>query len=149
MDDYRKALDYFLQSLILYRAKDQRHTQTFLLKVIGWTYANLGELAPAIVITTRNFSFGAQLASTLGKPAPFMILRTLSAGVTLFRSARKQIEAALDIIESLRTQIANQQSRTSYFTEAQQYYEFYVSLLMQLNAQNPSQGFDAMALQGD
>ncbi len=37
--------------------------------------------------------------------------------------------------------------RASYFATVQNYYEFYVDLLMQLHKQQPSQGYDALALQ--
>ena len=61
--------------------------------------------------------------------------------------ARNQIEAALDIIESLRTKIASQELRASYFASSQQYFETYIDLLMQLHHRHPSEGHDGRALQ--
>ena len=57
------------------------------------------------------------------------------------------IEAALDIIEDLRTKIDSQTLRTAFFASKQEYYEFYIDLLMQLHHQHPSRGYDALALQ--
>ncbi|GAB1542004.1 hypothetical protein NUACC21_46770 [Scytonema sp. NUACC21] len=61
--------------------------------------------------------------------------------------ARIQIEAAIKIIESSRIKITSLKQRTSYFASVQNCYEFYIDLLMQLHKQQPSQGYDALALQ--
>lgn len=63
------------------------------------------------------------------------------------REARKQIEATLSIVDSLRTEIGDPRLRSSYFASTQKYYEFYIDLLMQLHKQRPSEGFDALALE--
>ncbi len=56
------------------------------------------------------------------------------------------IENTLTIIEALRYEIASPELRSSYFSSVQDYYEFYIDLLMQLHQENPSSGYDAMAL---
>ncbi|GAX45338.1 TPR repeat-containing protein [Tolypothrix sp. NIES-4075] len=61
--------------------------------------------------------------------------------------ARTQIEAAIKIIESLRIKIASLKQRTSYFASVQDSYDLYIDLLMQLHKQQPSQGYDTLALQ--
>jgi Uncharacterized protein conserved in bacteria len=63
-----------------------------------------------------------------------------------FNQSLTNIEAAIKIIEGLRTKIGSQELRQSYFATVQDYYQFYIDLLMQLHQQNPSQGYDAMAL---
>ena len=61
--------------------------------------------------------------------------------------ARAQVEAALPLIESIRTDIADQELRTSYFASVQDYYELYIDLLMRLHKQHPAEGHAAAALQ--
>ena len=63
-----------------------------------------------------------------------------------FNQSLTNIEAAIKIIEGLRTKIGSQELRQSYFATVQDYYQFYIDLLMQLHQQNPSQGYDAIAL---
>jgi len=60
--------------------------------------------------------------------------------------ARRQIEEALPVVESLRTKIANQYLRISYFASVQSYYELYVDVLMQLHQQSRADGLDNLAL---
>jgi len=60
--------------------------------------------------------------------------------------ARNRTEAALDIIESLRSKVVSQELRTSYLASKRDYYDFYIDLLMRLHQNVPSQGHDAIAL---
>lgn len=52
-------------------------------------------------------------------------------------AALTQINAALEIIETLGTQIASEELRASYFATVQNYHQFKIDLLMELHQQNP------------
>src|SRR5262249_14520129 len=60
--------------------------------------------------------------------------------------ARQTIEQAVGMIESLRTNIAGQELRASYFASRQEFYETYIDVLMQMRKQNSAETFDALAL---
>lgn len=62
-------------------------------------------------------------------------------------AARKQIESAIDVIESLRTKVTSQDLRASYFASVRQLYELYIDLLMELNHDNPHHDFDVQAFE--
>jgi len=62
-------------------------------------------------------------------------------------AARKQIESAIDLIESLRTKVTSQDLRASYFASVRQLYDLYIDLLMELNHNNPHQDFDVQAFE--
>ena len=62
-------------------------------------------------------------------------------------AARKQIESAIDVIESLRTKVTSQDLRASYFASVRQLYELYIDLLMEQNHTNPHQDFDVQAFE--
>ncbi len=59
--------------------------------------------------------------------------------------ALTDIEAAITIIEDLRTKIDSEKLRQSYFAQNQDEYEFYIDLLMELHQQNPDKGYDKQA----
>ncbi|HIK11651.1 MAG TPA: CHAT domain-containing protein [Oscillatoriaceae cyanobacterium M33_DOE_052] len=61
-------------------------------------------------------------------------------------TALTQIETSLEIVETLRTQVPNQQLRTFYFATVQNYYELYINLLMELHEQKPEAGYNIKAL---
>jgi CHAT domain-containing protein/Flp pilus assembly protein TadD len=62
-------------------------------------------------------------------------------------AARKQIESAIDVIESLRTKVTSQDLRASYFASVRQLYELYIDLLMEQNHNNPHENFDVQAFE--
>ncbi|MBB6144081.1 CHAT domain-containing protein/tetratricopeptide (TPR) repeat protein [Silvibacterium bohemicum] len=59
--------------------------------------------------------------------------------------ARTDIESAVSTIESSRTGIRSAESRTSYFDNQRDYYDFYISLLMQMDRLHPGQSYAASA----
>src|SRR6202022_407051 len=61
--------------------------------------------------------------------------------------ARSQAEMAINIVESLRNKVSNQQLRTSSFASVRDYYGLDIDLLMRLHNQRPSGGFATAALQ--
>ena len=61
--------------------------------------------------------------------------------------ALTKIKSAINIIEGLGTKISSQELRASYFAQNQHHYQFYIDLLMELHQQDPTQGYDAQALQ--
>src|SRR6185436_3275009 len=63
-----------------------------------------------------------------------------------FQDALAAIDGAVEIIEKLRLSGTNQQLRISYFASVQDYYDFYISLLMQLHKADRNAGFAAKAL---
>jgi hypothetical protein len=59
--------------------------------------------------------------------------------------ALNDIESSLKIVEDLRTTITNPELRSSYLATVQEYYKFYIDLLMQLHQANPNSGYDIKA----
>jgi CHAT domain-containing protein len=60
--------------------------------------------------------------------------------------ASQHTEAALAIINSLRTKVASRNLRASYFASVQDLYKLHIDLLMRLHRRQPTAGFDAAAL---
>ena len=63
-----------------------------------------------------------------------------------FAEASRQIKAALPVVESLRTETANQSLRNNYFASVQEYYELYIDVLMRWFAQTGDKSLEALAL---
>jgi CHAT domain-containing protein len=61
--------------------------------------------------------------------------------------AKSQIETVLQEVEKMRSNVFSSDLRASFLSTKQEYYKFYVDLLMRLHQQQPSAGFDAAALQ--
>ncbi|HEX6732028.1 MAG TPA: CHAT domain-containing tetratricopeptide repeat protein, partial [Pyrinomonadaceae bacterium] len=59
--------------------------------------------------------------------------------------ARRQIEKAVEIVESLRTKVSSQDLRTTYFATVRDSYELYIDILMLLHKRSSSSEFEAEA----
>ena len=60
--------------------------------------------------------------------------------------ASQRTEAALAIINTLRTKVASRDLRASYFASVQDLYKLHIDLLMRLHRRQPAAGFDVAAL---
>src|SRR5262249_16267101 len=64
-----------------------------------------------------------------------------------FNEALSHAESVLKIIESQRLKVETKKLPASYFGRVQDYYEFYIDLLMQMHGRAPARGYMAAALQ--
>jgi len=142
-----KALDYFLQALPLRRTVGDRRGEAATLTNIGYIYNALGDTRKAV----EYYEQALPLRRAVGDPSGeantlFGLARAEQDGDNL-NAARNHIEAALAIVELLRTKVASQDLRTSYFASVQKMYEFYIALLMRFHELYPFEGYEAAALQ--
>jgi CHAT domain-containing protein len=107
LGDNEKALEYYSQSLPLFRAVGDRSGEAVTLSNIAAAKRDRGNLTEALT----------------------------------------NIETALKIIEDLRTKISSPELRTSYFASVQNYYQFYIDLLMELHKTNRKSGYDTKAFE--
>jgi CHAT domain-containing protein/tetratricopeptide (TPR) repeat protein len=147
-EEKRKALAYFQQALPLFRAVGDRGGESFALTNIGAVYLfDLLDMSKALEFNLQALS----LARAMGNRSDeALVLANLSATRFLqgnLPEARARIEEAIAIVESIRTKIGSQQLRASYFATVNDYYGFYIDLLMGQHRQQPSEGHDVEALQ--
>ncbi len=145
--DNKKALGFFNQALELRRAVSDRSGEAITLSDIGSVYALLAEAQKALDLykqalqLSRAVEDGSTEASVLRRMAKVRSDRGELA------EARANLEDALVIVEHLRTRIAGQELRGSYFASVHQFFESYIDVLMRLHRLNPAGGYDALALQ--
>ncbi|MEP0833951.1 CHAT domain-containing protein [Microcoleus sp. AS-A8] len=141
------ALEYYNQSLPLARAVSDKPREAATFNNIGKVYDDLGEKQMALEFYNQSLPLRRTVGDKAGQALTLYNIASLERDRGNLNEALTQIEAAINIIENLRTKIGSQQLRTSYFASVQDYYEFYIDLLMQLHKTNPSKGYDALALQ--
>jgi CHAT domain-containing protein/tetratricopeptide (TPR) repeat protein len=147
LDKPQKALDYLTQSLTLSGGTNNRGGEADSLNAIGFTYFFSGEPQKALDSFGKALNLYRALHDRHGETTALANLALVERAQNNLVEARAHIEAAIKIFESLRTKIVNQAGRTSYFASAQEYYRFYIDLLMRLHAEYPSGGHDGEALQ--
>ncbi len=143
----QKALDYYNQSLPLRRQVGDQVGEAVTLNNIGNVYYSLGEKQKALDYYNQSLPLTRKVEDKATEAAILFNIAYLERDRKNLTQSLTQINAAIDIIENLRTKIDSQQLRASYFASVQNYYQFKIDLLMELHQQNPKQGYDAQALE--
>mgnify|MGYP000938064621 CR=1 FL=1 len=143
-----QALEIFKQALALHREVGNRGGQADTLTQQALAYLDVKQPAPARAALTEAL----QLARDINDPGREINTRYQLAKLNLesgqLADARTQLEAALELVETVRTKVASQDLRASYFATAQKYYDLYIDVLMRQHEQNKSSGgYDGQALQ--
>lgn len=146
LNEPQKALGYYNQALPLRRDVGDRSGEANTLHNIGAAHSELGEKLKAFDFFNQALTLRRAVGDRSGEAATLASIARLERDGGDLSEARSRIEAALNIIESIRTKIVSQELRTSYFASVQSYYEFYIDLLMRLHKRRPSEGFDAAGL---
>ncbi|NES85698.1 MAG: CHAT domain-containing protein [Moorea sp. SIO2B7] len=142
-EDWKTALLGYKQALSISRNLNDKLKEASILNQMGKIQAALGQQDTAkesynqALILSRQLGFPTEEANILYHQA---ILNRQQNNLT---AAKTDIEAAIAIIESLRTKIASPKLRQNYFATQYAAYQFYIDLLMELHEKNPSKGYDA------
>jgi len=145
--NYSEALEYFQKSLTISEERGDKLFMPGPLSGMGSVYAAQGNYQKALELFER----AALLAAITGNRNQLWNAHS-AAGRAYWRlnrpaDARRALEEAISIVDSIRTNIAGREARATYFATAQKPYELYVEVLMQMHKQNSSEGNDAVALQ--
>lgn len=147
LGEHKEALKYYNETLLIRRTIGDRYGESSTLNNIGALYNSLGEPQKAL----ENYNQALILRQTIGDRSGEAFTLKNIAGVEAalgnLNQALTQIEAAITIIEKLRTNIASSDLRSSYFATAQDHYGLYIEILMALHRQNPNAGHDIAAFE--
>ncbi len=134
LGDHRLALEYYEKSLKLKRAIGDRPGESYTLHNLGDNYRAMGDLEKA----AEYYRDALAIRQTTGDRAGEALTHAAMARVHRDRgdlsAARNEIETALQEIEALRTSLISPGLRVSYFASRRVYYDFYIDLLMRLDA---------------
>ena len=145
--DKRKSLDYYQRSLALTQLLGDRREEAYTLNYIGRVYESLGQTPRALDYYQRALPLNQAAGDRYGESSTLYNIARAERDRGHLNEACSRMELALGIIESLRTKVASQGLRTSYFASVQQHYELYIDLLMQMHRQRPDEGFGTTALE--
>lgn len=110
-------------------------------------YVSLQQVPQALQTYQQALTLWQQLGDRLGEVSTRYEISRLYRAQGQLPEARREIEQALAITEDLRNTVKSQDLRQSYFSTVQDYYEFYIDLLMELHQRQPDQGLNRLALE--
>ncbi|HEY9432566.1 MAG TPA: tetratricopeptide repeat protein [Blastocatellia bacterium] len=146
MGEMQKALEKYNEALTLRRAVGDRSGEAGALNNIGLVYDSLGETQKALEKFNEALPLKRAVSDRNGEADTLLGIARVEQKRGNLTQARQTIEQAVGMIESLRTNIAGQELRASYFASRQDFYESYIDVLMQMHKQNPAAAIDAVAL---
>ncbi len=144
--EYPKALESFKQALSNTRLSEVTVLKAKLIRNIGSSYYYLKQPEQAINNYNQALSLYQALGDHNNEVETLFYIAVTERDRGNLQQSLTQIQAAIKIIEDLRTKVDSQDLRTSYFASQQKTYKFYIDLLMQLHKQDPSKGYNAEAL---
>ena len=142
-----RALDHYNQALRLFRDGQDRRDEAYTLNYIGHVHENSGEWTKALDYYAQALALHNAVGDRQGTAATLYNIAHAERARGNLDTARAQIEAAIQLSETLRTKVASQDLRASFLASTHQQYEFYTDVLMRSHRQRPSAGFDVAAFE--
>ena len=146
MGQPERALALHQQALEIQRATQNIRREAISLRNLGHVYNLLGQSQKAL----EQFDKSLSILRSIGdlNSAAFALEGRARAEQRLgdLVASKKSIEESLSLIETVRAHSGSQQLRASYLASREKAYEFYVDLLMQLDAKEAGKGYAAEAL---
>jgi CHAT domain-containing protein/tetratricopeptide (TPR) repeat protein len=145
--DYQKAIDVLQDAASRFTKIGIPIAEANVLGNIGKAYNSLKQPDKAISTYNQQLALQQKLGDRTAIADTLYYIAVTESDRNNFQAARTKIESVIAIVEDIRTKVNNQELRSSYFASIQKYYQFYIDLLMRLHKQQPSQGYNAIALQ--
>ena len=143
----QKALRYYEQSLSLFRAQSDRMGEGAALLGVCMSHTSPRDYQKGSDYCAQALAINR---ATGDRNAESLTLQQIAIGERNrgnLAAAQTAIESVIANVESIRSNVVNPALRLSYFVGSQNYYEFYIDLLMLLHKQHPNDGYDGKALQ--
>lgn len=147
LKDYQKALDYYKKSLPIKQAVLDRSSEIVTLNNMAKVYGLQKDFDKSLEIYQQALSIGKALNDLSNQAQTHYGQAYIKREKGELVEAQKEIEEAINIIESIRSKVVSQELKTSYLASTRSYYEFDADLLMRLHKQKPDVGYDSLALQ--
>jgi CHAT domain-containing protein/tetratricopeptide (TPR) repeat protein len=147
MKDYPKAQAALEQSVAIARKNNRPAFEALRLKDLGNVYKQQKNPQKAqkayeqAIVLQQKLKFRSEEADTLS------LLATLQRSQGNLPAAKQSIEAAISIVEDIRKDVTSNDLRTSFLASKQDYYKIKIGILMDLHQQQPTKGYQTLALE--
>jgi CHAT domain-containing protein len=147
MGDTQAALACLKQALPLSREAGDRRLEAAALRGFGEVYHLLGQTSKALDHFNESLPMARAIGHREDEARSLHFIARIHRDLNQLREARVHIEAAIRIIESLRSRISDQQQRSSYFATVGSYYDLYIDILMQQRNEPDGENLNVLAIE--
>jgi CHAT domain-containing protein len=145
LGDGARALTLAEQALSVARDADLRNAEATALRTLGEIRLSTDEPAAAIDLLRGALAIQREIGSRLAEAETLFRLARAERALGRLDDARRDLEAAIQKIESVRAAVVAPDLRATYLASKQGYYEEWIGLLMELDREDPGKGWDAQA----
>ena len=131
LSDYQQAIAYYEQSLVTRREIGDRAGEAISLYNLGVCYTSLSDYQQAIVYHENSLALTVELGSREAERHVHWGLGRTYRAIGDPETALTHYEAAIQIVESIRGSVGNEELRQSYFGSVCTLYEEYLELLLE------------------
>ncbi len=142
-----EAYRLFSQALSAYKTENYRRGQAEVLNKIGWYFGGRGDWRKAADNFRQALEHCSAAGALLDVSLSFYNIARADFELGDDVSARANVEDGLRVTEMLRSRVASEELRASYFASAHRQFELYVAVLMRLHARAPNAGLAAAAFE--
>lgn len=146
LKQHAKAVEYLERALQLRVAVSDRQGEATTLNHLGRAFAYGREPKKAFESYDKALRLWRVVGDRNGEVAALYGMARAESERDDLLQASQRTEAALAIINTLRTKVASLNLRASYFASVQDLYKLHIDLLMRLHRSQPTSGFDVAAL---
>ena len=148
LGEYRKASDYHHQALSIRRAIGDRAGEVSSLNNLGLVFSALDDSQKAIDFYSQALTLSRAMESPYTAAQALYGIASVERNRGNLMVALTQIQAALEIIESLRTNLSGQELRASFLASVRELYDLQIDLLARLDERQPGGGARRRGISG-
>lgn len=149
LGEQTKSFETLNQSLELSRSLEDKIGEAATLKNLGQMYLALAETDKALEHFYKALEIYNSVKDTQNLAETLLSLAKAESKKGNLEAAQAKAEEAISLIETIRSRINIADLRDSFSANLQDYYGFYVELLMMRESQEPNKNYAALALQAN
>ncbi|HKE56108.1 MAG TPA: tetratricopeptide repeat protein, partial [Pyrinomonadaceae bacterium] len=146
LGDQSKASEYLERALQLRIAASDRQGEAITLNHFGRVFDMWHQPQKSFEYYDRALPIWRAVGDRNGEVAALYGMALAESKLDHLLPASQRTEAAIAIINTLRTKVNSRYLRASYFASVQDLYKLHIDLLMRLHRLRPAAGFDVAAL---
>ncbi|MGH9770004.1 MAG: tetratricopeptide repeat protein, partial [Blastocatellia bacterium] len=146
-NNLHEAMAFHGRALERLRAISDKQWEAVALNSLGTVFHALGEHEKAIRHFEQALSIRRALSERPAEAETLYRIAVAKRDINRLEEARAAIQAAIELIESVRGKVTDQDLQAVYFSTKREFYELHVEILTRLHASDSSRKYDQEALQ--
>lgn len=148
-DKRDKAIETLMESMSVSREAGNNVSHAEALKLLGRIHLENGETNQALEQLGKALEVFRSIEDTQNAAESLLLVSKADAAKNDLETAQHHAEEAIGLIEQARAGVRNSDLRDSFSADLQDFYAFYVDLLMRRHKQEPKKTFAARALEAN